>query len=93
MDYGFLFELEKEFIMGQEFTRMMDDHGVLRAQREALGLTQQQVANKSNITLRQYQRFESGERSITSTSLRIGANVCSTLKINPLFFADPGCRE
>lgn len=88
-NYGFLFEPPKEIIMGMEFTLFIPAHGKLRRQREALSLTQQQVADLSNITLRQYQRYESGERSFASASLRIGVNVCRTLKIDPMYFADP----
>lgn len=92
-NFGFLFEPKKEIIAGQEFELLMPDHSILKAQREALGLTQQQVADLSNITLRQYQRYESGERGLSSASLRIGTNVCRTLKIDPMFFADPERRE
>ena len=35
-----------------------DVSGILRRQRYLLGMTQQQVADKAKITLRQYQKFE-----------------------------------
>lgn len=62
---------------------MIPDHGYLRHQREGLGMTQQQVADAAGILLRQYQRLESGERSMASTSLRIGLSVCDVLKLDP----------
>lgn len=62
---------------------MIPDNGYLRHQREALGMTQQQVADTAGILLRQYQRLESGERSMASTSLRIGLSVCDALKLDP----------
>lgn len=65
------------------FALMIPDHGVLRHQREGLGMTQQQVADAAGILLRQYQRLESGERSMASTSLRIGLHVCDALKLDP----------
>lgn len=65
------------------FTMMIPDHGFLRHQREGLGMTQQQVADAAGILLRQYQRLESGERTMASTSLRIGLSVCDALKLDP----------
>lgn len=59
------------------------DGGILRERREMLGLTQQQVADKSGIQLRQYQRFETNERELSGASMRIGLSICSVLKINP----------
>lgn len=41
---------------------------ILREKREKLGLTQQQVADKARIQLRQYQRFEDGERKLSSAA-------------------------
>lgn len=92
-NFGFLSEPKKEMILGEEYTLVLPEHSMLRNQREALGFTQQQVADLSNITLRQYQRYESGERSLSSASLRIGVNICRTLKIDPLYFADPEHRK
>lgn len=62
------------------------DHAPLRYRREDMGLSQQQVADLSGITLRQYQRFESGERSMASASMRIGLSICNTLKLDPYRF-------
>jgi len=45
-------------------------------------MTQQQVANKARIQLRQYQRFESGERNLTSSSFNIGCSVLEALDID-----------
>lgn len=59
------------------------DGGILRERREMLGLTQQQVADKAGIQLRQYQRFETNERGLSGASMRIGLSICSVLKINP----------
>ena len=55
----------------------------LRAARESRGYTQQQVADKAGIQLRQYQRFESNERGLSGASMRIGLSVCSVLKLDP----------
>jgi len=65
------------------YTLAMPDYGYLRHQREGLGMTQQEVADAAGILLRQYQRLESGERSMASTSLRIGLSVCDALKLDP----------
>lgn len=62
---------------------MQQDHDVLRYRREQLNLTQQQVADMADIRIRQYQRLESGERSISGSSMRIGLSVCAVLKLDP----------
>ena len=41
---------------------------VLSERRQMLRMTQQEVADRANITLRQYQRLESGERNILTSS-------------------------
>ena len=57
-------------------------NGVLRERRVVLGLTQQQVADRAGIKLQQYQKFESGERSILTASFVIACKVLNALKIN-----------
>lgn len=61
----------------------LTDGQVLHHRREEMGLTQQQVADKAGIQLRQYQRFESNERGLSGASMRIGLSVCSVLKLDP----------
>ncbi len=95
-DYGFLFQestVKREAITiggrtipAGEWMEIPTDCMVLRKQREALGLTQQQVADAAQITLRQYQRFELGERDLISSSFRIGLNICKALKIDPMYY-------
>ena len=87
-DYGFVFEWPHEETQPGTWFSFVSDGGMLRMQREALGYTQQQVASLAHITLRQYQRFESGERNLESSSFRIGLNVCFALRINPMFYCD-----
>ena len=65
------------------FIEVMMDYGYLYKQREAMHMTQQEVADAAGILLRQYQRLESGERSMCSASLRIGLAVCDVLKLDP----------
>lgn len=65
------------------FLLVIPDHRYLFYQREALGMTQQEVADAAGILLRQYQRLESGERSMSSVSLRIGLAVCDVLGLDP----------
>ena len=61
-------------------------HIIIRIRRLELNLTQQQVADKANILLRQYQRFELGERNITSASAKLMLSICMALKIDPYMF-------
>lgn len=67
----------------EKYQSVLDEHGVLRTRREQLGLTMQQVANLAGIQFSQYQRLESGERTLASTSMKIGLSVCATLLLNP----------
>lgn len=78
-----LFEPETTTLMGVDLEVMIPDHGYLSHQRKAMGLSQNQVAIAAGIHLRQYQRMESGERSMSSTSLRIGLAICDVLKLDP----------
>jgi len=61
---------------------MQSEATILKNAREKLGMTQQQVADKARIQLRQYQRFESGERKLTSSSFSIGCSVLEALSID-----------
>lgn len=69
-----------------EFLPVHSDEEVLSCRRKELGMTQQQVADAAGILLRQYQKLESGERSIRSTSMRIGLSVCRALQLDPMRF-------
>lgn len=56
---------------------------ILINRRKELGYTQQMVADMARIKLPQYQRFEHGERSMASASLRIGMAICDVLQLDP----------
>ena len=83
------FDFSRKDIFGNEILSVLPDHLVLKQRRLELNLTQQDVADKAGILLRQYHRLEKGERSITSTSPRIFLSVCAVLKLDPYgFFPD-----
>ena len=63
-------------------------HAPLQYRREEFGMSQQQVADAAGITLRQYQRFESGERNMSSATMRIGLSICRVLQLDPNRFVD-----
>lgn len=69
-----------------EFYSVHTDHEVLLRRRKELDMTQKQVADAAGILLRQYQKLESGERSIRGTSMRIGLSVCRALQLDPMRF-------
>ena len=56
--------------------------GLLREKRVILGLTQQEVADKANIKLQQYQKLESGERNIRRASFDLACRVIEALGMN-----------
>lgn len=68
-------------VNGEDFFELQSDHAVLLEHRKHLGLTQQQVANLCQISVRQYQRYETGEKSIYSASFQIGVRICRCLQI------------
>lgn len=64
------------------------EHNILKNRRLELELTQQQVADIAKIQLRQYQKLESGERSVYGASFRIAISVCKALQLDPQRFID-----
>lgn len=70
-------------LSGFQICHLDDDmHSVLYEQRVIHGMTQRQVAEKAKITLQQYQKFESGARSIMTCSFRIACRVIEALGMN-----------
>jgi transcriptional regulator with XRE-family HTH domain len=57
-------------------------HDKVKQARIKKNLTQSQVAEYCRITLRQYQRLESGERSLTSTSVYVGVAISDLLNLD-----------
>lgn len=55
---------------------------ILKEKRASLKLTQQQVADRAEINIRQYQKFESGERSILTSSFIIACKVIEALDMD-----------
>ena len=55
---------------------------VLLKKRQMLRLTQQEIADRAKITLRQYQRLESGERSILTCSFGLACRVIEALDMD-----------
>jgi len=59
---------------------------ILREARQRLGLTQQQVADKARIQIRQYQKFEGGERKLSTSSFYIARKVLEVLQLDVTTF-------
>ena len=70
-------------------------HVMLMQARANCGLTQQQVADACSINIRQYQKFESGERDLMGCAFSLGLALCRTLGIDPqsLFDAAPAANR
>lgn len=80
-------------INGKTYEVIQVDSHVLLQRRKELKMTQQQVADESGIQLRQYQRFENGERNLSSASGKIMLSVCETLKLDPYLFLGKGNEQ
>ena len=65
---------------------MRTEKSILREEREKLGLTQQEVADLAVIQLRQYQRFETGERNLSSASFFTACKVMKALGLDPTMY-------
>ena len=61
---------------------MSYDQYVLKKRRKQLGLTLQEVADKAGINLKQYQRFESGDRELASASFVTTVQVLRALEMD-----------
>ena len=57
---------------------------MLRKARMKLGYSQQQVATMAGMQIRQYQRFEYGEREVYRVNLRTGLLMCAVLELDPV---------
>lgn len=55
---------------------------LLQKRRKEIGLTQQEVADRAGIRIQQYQKFESGERSIMTCSFKIACQVIDALQMD-----------
>ena len=55
---------------------------VLSERRQMLRMTQQEVADRANITLRQYQRLESGKRNILTSSFGLACRIIEALDMD-----------
>jgi len=67
---------------------VVPDRGILIGQREKLGLTQEEVAKKAGVTLKQYQMYESHDgREFSQSSMRIVNAVLTVLELDPTAFA------
>lgn len=77
----------------ESYEFVQQEHHILLQRRKELNLTQQQVADQAGIQLRQYQRFECGERSISGSSGRIMLAICKVLLLDPYLFIGEGNEE
>ena len=61
---------------------------LLRANRKAKGMTQQQTANRAGLNIRHYQQFENCGRSLLSASFKTTMAVLDALEIDPDAFVE-----
>lgn len=66
---------------------MSYDGIVLKKRRKQLGLTLQDVADKAGIDIKQYQRFEAGDRELASASFITTVQVIKALEMDPVKYA------
>jgi len=75
--------MEFESLEGYQLIKAdTDPQNILREKRELLGLTQKQVADRANVKIVQYQRFEMGMRNIMSASFQIACKIIEALEMD-----------
>ncbi len=65
-----------------------ETHQIIVSRREQLGLSQQQVADRAKILLRQYQKIEAGDIELHRCSTRVSLSVCAALLLDPYEIVD-----
>ena len=63
------------------------DQFVLKKRRQRLGLTQQEVADRAGIQLKQYQRFEYGDRELSNAGFQTTYKVLAALEMDVAKYA------
>lgn len=66
-----------------KYTGIFTVSQILISRRMQLSLTQEQVAERAHIKQPQYQRLESGERSLRDCTMDIGLSICAALLLDP----------
>ncbi len=66
---------------------MSYDGIILKKRRRQLGMTLQDVAEKAGIDIKQYQRFEAGDRELASASFMTTVQVIKALELDPVKYA------
>jgi transcriptional regulator with XRE-family HTH domain len=67
---------------------IQDESKILLDSRTKLGLTQQQVADKADITIRHYRMFENGERKLSTSSYNTARKVLNALELDLTAFGN-----
>ena len=62
--------------------KVLSEQSVLRRAREKLNLSQQQVADRAQIHMQQYQKFETETRDLSSVSFRVACKVLEVLELD-----------
>jgi len=71
-----------------KYTAVLPPNRLFFYRRQALGLTQREVAKLANMILRVYQRLEMGETNMAHTITEHTLAVCSGLLLDPYVFID-----
>ena len=64
-------------------TRERHEAFIIRERRNALGMTQEEVADESGIALQQYQRYEYGVATLSNARMKVGLRICIALELEP----------
>lgn len=78
----------KQGVQYQEPELRPPAHVLLRNARASKGMSLQEVAEAAGVNIRQYQKFESGERDVRGCSFALGLRLCEALELDPWDFRE-----
>lgn len=61
---------------------------IIKKARLSLKLTQTEVAEILGLSVRQYQKYENGEKALAEAPFQVGVALCELLHMNPYDFVD-----
>ncbi|MCL2797492.1 MAG: helix-turn-helix domain-containing protein [Firmicutes bacterium] len=67
---------------------VVPENGLLKGQREKLGITQEEIAKRAGITLKQYQRYEKHNVQLSTASWKIANAILSALELDATALAN-----
>lgn len=66
----------------EKLTPLKQPETIIKEKRKALGITQEKAAEILGLSLRQFQRYENGQKELAEAPFQLGVNMCELFKID-----------